>query len=167
MKSKDTILTFNYDNNLEMIIDKNFPTANYQTVYSGNAEDPKHKIYVVHPHGFYQYNDRCHPRSIVLSTYEYLNSYFAPSRYARKKLNQQLKETNILIGNSVSDYEEQKVFFTNFKKHPSSWHFVFAKKSTDSNKWMNDYKMCYFAGMGIIPVFFDDYSDMTNYLKTL
>ncbi|WP_022779473.1 SIR2 family protein [Butyrivibrio sp. AE3009] len=166
-KKRGRILTFNYDNALEMILDKNFPSAKYQTVYKYKAEKNEYNIHIVHSHGLYSYNDKKHPKAIVLSTYEYLRGYFTAGQYARKKLSDQLKETNILIGNSVSDYEEQKVFFTNFKKNPSSWHFVFMKKNAPSNKWMDDYKMCYFMRMGIIPVFFDDYPDITEYVNNL
>ena len=119
----------------------------------------------MYPHGIYTYAGL--RKEIVLSTYEYFNGYYTSNRYARKKLNDQLKETNLLIGNSVSDYEEQKVFYTNFQNNPSSWHFMFLKKNESPHEWMNYYKMCYFARMGIIPVFFNNFSDIPKYLKTL
>ena len=167
-QGKAEILTFNYDNVLETVLGLNFG-SNYQSVYSGKKEDSSKQIHIIHSHGFYPYisDGKRYHQGIVLSTYEYLDGYFHSNRYARKKLMEQLQKTNILIGNSVSDYEEQKVFFTNFKKIPSSWHFLFVKKSDVALAWEDEYKVCYFSKMGIIPVFFNDFSEIVEYLYNL
>lgn len=166
-QGKGRVLTFNYDDVLENVFSKNFH-GEWQSVYYGKDFDFNKSIFFIHSHGYFPYaEEKRKPQGIVLSTYEYLEGYYSHTSYARKRLSEQLACTNILVGNSVSDYEEQKVFYTQMKKKASSWHFLFTKSSDPSNRWMDVFKTCYFINMGIIPVYFNDYSDITDFLKTL
>lgn len=159
---KGKVLTFNYDNVLEEIIDHNFNISSWESIYSGKKETPGITKSIVHSHGFFPYRSKYH--GIILSTFEYIKGY-TDGRYPYKKLKEQLEKTNYLIGNSLSDYEEQKVFSICFNQYPSNWHFMFTRK--ENNNWINAYKTVFFMRMGVIPVYFNNFSDMTNYLKTL
>jgi hypothetical protein len=96
-----------------------------------------------------------------------MNTYLSPRAYARKQLNEQLKFTNILLGNSLSDYEEQKVFFAHHERYLSRFNYIFTTYNSSSNAWMDRYKTIYYLKMGVIPVFFSDYIVMNNFLKRL
>ncbi len=163
-KGNGRVLTFNYDSILEGIINYNFERRTWQSVYNRKVEDKNITKTIVHPHGFYPCGKKSTPKGIILSTAEYIRGY-SSGRYPYKKLQEQLQKTNYLIGNSLSDYEEQKVFSNCFSKTPSNWHFLLTKK--EQNNWINVYKTIYFMKIGVIPVFFDDYSDITDYLKSI
>lgn len=168
-KKQTSVLTFNYDNLLELILKNNFTSSivNSSYRYSKNPKyDPDINIY--HPHGFYPYTtSKPRPYSLILSSYEYMNTYLSPGAYARKQLNEQLKFTNILLGNSLSDYEEQKVFFAHHERYLSRFNYIFTTYNSSGNAWMDRYKTIYYLKMGVIPVFFNDYIEMNNFLKSL
>ena len=159
------ILTFNYDDIFEQIIEYNFK-LNYQSVYKTHKLDSTYDVHIIHSHGFYPYGKPAFRKGIVLSTYEYLKSYKTVRSYARKLLNEQLETVNILVGNSLSDYEEQKVFYSHYIGTPSKWHFIFLKRNEPKEKWMDIFILKYFMKMGVIPVFFDNFPNMYKYLKT-
>lgn len=167
-KKQTSVLTFNYDNLLELILKNNFTsTVNSKYRYS---KHPKHAldINVYHPHGFYPYTtSKPQPYSLILSSYEYMNAYLPQSAYAREQLDKQLKFTNILLGNSLSDYEEQKVLFAHHKRYLSRFNYIFTTYNSSSNAWMDKYKTIYYLKMGVIPVFFKDYIEMNDFLKKL
>ena len=168
--SKDAnsvVLTFNYDDVLEHVLKNNFSTPFKIDYYK--SKDKVGGIRIIHSHGFYPYGTagEKHAHSIVLSCFEYMNGYLRSGSYARKRLYEHIKKTCILIGNSLSDYEEQKVFFLHHKEYLSQFSYLFTTRSDASNRWMDIYKSIYFLKMGVIPVFFDNYPQMINYLKTL
>lgn len=167
-KGDNSILTFNYDNVLELIFDNNF-AINVHTEYKKARKAPGAKVEIVHSHGYYPcMGPSAGPHySIVLSCYEYMDGYMEAKTYARRQLSEQLKKVNLIIGNSLSDYEEQKVFFTQHKKHLSKFNYLFLKSSDAANAWMDEYRTVYYMKMGIIPVFFSDFKDMNDFLKTL
>lgn len=165
-RSNINVLTFNYDNVLELVLDCNFKLP-VNSVYKGSRYND-YIISIVHSHGFYPYGQagEKYAHSIVFSCYEYMNGYLNPATYARKKLNEQIMHPCILIGNSLSDYEEQKVFYLHHKRYLSHYSFLFTTISID-DPWMDIYKSIYFLKMGVIPVFFVNYKEMIEYLKLL
>ena len=131
---KTKVLKFNYDQMLEKVISFNFKRATYDSIYKNHRGVGYLNNQIFHPHGLYEYGNKDKPRSIVLSTYEYFEAYKSDG-YAYKQLMNQLDDTNMIIGNSLSDYEEQKVFYHHYKNDRSSWHYIFLKKSTCDKKW--------------------------------
>ncbi len=159
------VLTFNYDDLLEQVLLNNFATM-FSSVYY-KSKKRNEGIEIIHSHGFYPYgkSGEGHARSIVFSCFEYMNGYLKTGSYARKKLNEQIMHPCILLGNSLSDYEEQKVFYLHHKRFLTHFNYLFTKRSDMANQWMDEYKNVYFMNMGVIPVYFNDYDEMTNYLK--
>ncbi len=162
-------LTFNYDDVLERVLINSFSKPVLPVYYNYSSKKTRASIEIIHSHGFYPYGTKgeAYAHSIVLSSYEYMDGYLKPSTYARKKLNAYLMKPCILVGNSLADYEEQKVFFLHHKRHQTNFSYLFTKRSSISDSWMDDYKTIYYMKMGIIPVFFDDFDKMTNYLKDI
>ena len=165
---KGQALTFNYDNVLELVLEHSLHKIT-DSVYSSSKKDPKADVEIIHSHGFFPFveSGRSTPHAIVFSSYEYMNGYLSSNSYARSRLNEQIKRSNILIGNRLSDYEEQKVFFLHHKKYPKRFSFLFTTISDSENSWMEEYKTIYFLQLGVIPVFFNNYPEMIRYLKTL
>lgn len=163
------ILTFNYDNVLEMVLNNNFDVSNSTTYrYKHSKRTINPQIEIIHSHGYLPYSEagRIEPHSIVLSSYEYMEGYERSSAYARRKLNNQLRNTNIIIGNSMTDYEEQKVFFSHHRNYLSDFSYLFTQSSGAGNEWMDYYKLIYYWKMGVIPVYFDSYNpEMIDFLK--
>ncbi len=164
-KEDSMVLTFNYDDVLERVLSFNFGRFCWPDYYRSKKKNGG--IQIIHSHGYYPYGmpGEKNAHALVFSCFEYMNGYLRPGRYARKRLYEQIKQPCILIGNSLSDYEEQKVFFLHHEKHLSQFSYLFTKKSDST--WMDIYKSVYFLKMGVIPVFFDDYTQMINYLKRL
>lgn len=145
----------------------NFPATKYISEYnsSKNKLGIPH-VTVSHSHGFFpSVVATSTPHSIVLSCYEYMEGYL--NGYAKKKLRSQLKHSNIIIGNSMADYEEQKVFYSNHRRNRAHFDFIFLKSNGTENLWMDRYQTIYFIKMGVIPVFFSDFDEMNGYLKRL
>lgn len=170
MQKQTSVLTFNYDNLLELILKNNFTSSIVNSKYR-YSKDPMHDpdINIYHPHGFYPYTTpKQQSHSLILSSYEYMDTYLSRRAYARKLLDEQLEFTNILLGNSLSDYEEQKVFFAHHKKYLSRFNYIFTTYNSSSNQsWMDRYKTIYYLKMGVIPVFFKNYIEMNESLKKL
>ena len=157
-----TVLTFNYDDILEQVFYNNFSGSTISSSFN-HARKMNAKVEIIHSHGFFPYKGS--PHSIVLSSYEYMEKYLKSGSYAKRRLTEQLKKTNLILGNSLADYEEQKVFFANHKRYRNHFDFIFAKASDEL--WMDQYKTIYFLKMGVIPVFFSDFDEMNDYLKSL
>lgn len=162
---KQEVLTFNYDNFLEKVLEANYSSVTIESVYKNNNEKNDAGIQIVHSHGFLPFEDfdDIHKESIVLSSFEYMDTYKNNNSYAYRKLYEQLNKTNIIIGNSISDYEEQKVFRNHHNEYLSSFSFVLLKKSDEL--WMDNYKTKYLFSLGVIPLFFNDYQDISNFLR--
>lgn len=165
-KRPTQILTFNYDDVLETLIASFFKGTTYNSAYKGSRKPlSTPNIEVVHSHGFLPLHGKTRKHDLVFSSYEYMEAYRRSNSYARKKLSEQLKHTNILVGNSLADYEEQKVFYINHQRNLSHYDYLFLRKHTKD--WMNHYIYIYFIKMGVIPVFFDTFDTMNTYLKAL
>lgn len=162
---KNEALTFNYDEILEMILEDNFgvnPTAIFKGCATGKTLPT-----IYHSHGFWPYMEektKIHKNSIVLSSIEYMENYQTLQDYSAKTLNSFIDNTCVLIGNSLSDYEEQKIFKGHYKKNMAQYSFLFMR---EKDAWRRKYYLIYFLQMGVIPVFFDSFTEMGAFLKTL
>lgn len=162
---KQTVLTFNYDNFLEKVFENNFLGVNVESIYKNNSEKSNIGIKIIHSHGFLPFEnfDGVHKESVVLSSFEYMDTYKDYNSYAYRKLYEQLNTTNLIVGNSISDYEEQKVFRNHHNEYLSKYSFALLKKSEEP--WMDAYKSKYLFSIGIIPLFFNDYPDISHFLR--
>ncbi len=161
------VLTFNYDNVLEQLINNSFSGINFNSVFK-NSKTPLNTpdIEIIHSHGYMPMSSPPHKSySIIFSSFEYMEAYKTPNIFARKKLIEQLRNTNLIIGNSLSDYEEQKVFYANHRKFLSHFDYIFVCRN--KKLWMDIYQAIYFYQMGVIPIFFDDFNRMNDYLQQI
>lgn len=158
-------LTFNYDEILEMVLDHNFGIK-VNPIFKGRAS-AKSLPTVYHPHGFWPYTkkkSKIYQKSIVLSSLEYMENYQTLKDYSAEKLNSFIDDTCILVGNSLSDYEEQKIFKGHHKKNMAQYSFLFM---CENDLWRRKYYLIYFLQMGVIPIYFKSFDEMVNYLKKL
>ena len=74
-----------------------------------------------------------------------------------------LNETCCFVGNSITDYEEQKVLKKHFDMYPSSFHFAFlyAKSFTSPDVL---YKTIFLLKIGVIPIWYKDHKDCRDIL---
>lgn len=123
----------------------------------------------VNPHGFikdYRLKAISKPNSdIVLSSFEYMNGYSFSNNRARRITREHLDRVNVIIGNSLSDYEEQKVFRLRYLKNRSHRSFLFAKELDDIE--LNIMKALYFSSIGVIYCPIKDYSEISNFLDQI
>lgn len=162
---RQNVLTFNYDNFLELVLEKSFSQNNVNSIYKNGIVKEDNKINIIHSHGYLPLNgfNQTHKDSIILSSFEYMDAYENSKSYAYKNLYEQLNKTNLIIGNRISDYEEQKVFRNHHKEYLSKYSFALFKKSDEI--WMDAYKTKYFFSIGVIPLFFNDFSEITQFLR--
>ncbi len=168
---KQTVVTFNYDDLLEKL----WEMKNGYPYFSGHKSNgfldlnkPSY-LSVFHPHGFASKKSRDRNGKIlldgiVLTTEEYIDAYASPQSTGYRILFEQLEETCCFIGNSITDYEEQKVLKKHLDKYPSSFHFAYL--------WCKDfgayevlYKTIFLLKIGIIPLWYKNHNEYKNLLK--
>lgn len=162
---KQDVITLNYDTLLEDKIDQISGGSQYLIKYNKSENDIK-PIVINHIHGVVSYRfggitKNQIKQSIVLTNEEYFKAYQSNKGYAYKSLNKALNKTRIFVGNSITDYEEQKVIKNNFDKHPNHYHFALLKYDGGELEF---YRCLRLFRIGIIPIYFEDYYSMANFL---
>jgi len=169
------IVTFNYDDYLEKEFDnirenkKRF--VDYGSEYI-KLKDIHSAVKIKHIHGYFprgsilksgKYISR-YANSVVLTDEEYSKAYNSKDKYTAKTLLKFLEKSCLIIGNSVSDYEERKIFRTS-KQNGNTYHFLLKKKSpsVDYDYYLNKFLI----SIGIIPVYFKDYDEIGSFLKDM
>lgn len=171
---KQNVLTFNYDNLLELLLNKknSISKSKIKSIYN-NRFKINNNINIIHVHGYlpYQNNDEKFNKTIVLSNFEYMDSYRDKDKFSSKSLYNQLDRINIILGNSVSDYQEQFIMRAHIKDHPASYSYLFMAKGNLGLEWMNEYKKLYFLSLGLIVKYFEDIpsivKEITKYADNL
>ena len=170
-KEKCVVLTFNYDDVFEKLVKSAFSGIAWATIYSGIKEAKKEKgkqHIILHLHGYLPRNEKITKtlqNSIVLSSIEYMQAYRSGRMFCYSNLVKQLHVTNLMIGNSVSDYEEQKVLRQNIYNNPSEYQFMLTTKNNEI--WMDRCQTVFLMEMGVIPVYFNNFDEMNRYLQKL
>lgn len=123
----------------------------------------------VNPHGFIKdYRIKAISKSnsdIVLSSFEYMNGYSFSNSRARRITREHLDKVNVIIGNSLSDYEEQKVFRLKYLNNRSYRSFLFAKELDDIE--LNIMKALYFSSIGVIYCPVKSFSEISDFLDQI
>lgn len=102
---------------------------------------------------------------VILSSFEYMNGYREWDSSARSMTREHLDLVNVIIGNSLSDYEEQKVFRLKYLKYRSFRSFLIAKKW--ENKKLDFMKNLYFRSIGVIYCPVDNFGEIRNFLDQI
>lgn len=178
-----TILTYNYDDFLE----KEFNSIPFDCIsdYANNKIpiDNSPMTIVKHLHGFLPYEYISKPetikkefeKTIVLTDIEYNDAYEKESLYAISNLTSFLEKSTIIVGNSVTDYEERKVFRKK-KNGEGPFHFLLRRKYIKdeedkfdtSNPVVDDYYIfSYFLQIGIITIFVNNHSEIKTIIDSL
>ena len=154
-KHKDSrYLSFNYDDFFDRV---------YK--YAIGVECGK----TFNPHGFIKdwriKSLRKRDSDVILSSFEYMNAYREWHSSARDMTRKHLDFVNVIIGNSLSDYEEQKVFRLKYLKNRSFRSFLIAKEL--KNRELNYMKDLYFRSIGVIYCPIKDYSEISIFLDKI
>lgn len=169
-KDKCSVLTFNYDDVFEQLANSVLPEISWTTVYhkmdKASQERKKNHI-ILHLHGYLPRDTNTDKMrdSIVLSSLEYMQAYRSGRMFCYSNLVSQLHTTNLMIGNSISDYEEQKVLRQNIYNNPSEFQFMLTTKNNEI--WMDRCQIMFLMQMGVIPVYFNSFAEMNKYLQKL
>ena len=162
-----TILTFNYDDYLERKL-----SFDCESEFHGVKIDNNKEISIKHIHGYLplsykpERNDfDVYENSIVLTDDDYNDAYSNANTYAISSLNKFLDKTTILVGNSVNDYEERKVFRTKYEKsNYTKYHYCLRRKH---GVYTDFYINRYLLNCGIICLWFDEFDDIKDYINSL
>lgn len=154
-------LTLNYDGLLEQSLRDCF-NLTCKTIYRFDPlVDPTSAVNVVHSHG---YLPKVRPipkrffNSVVLTTGEYFNNYKFPRSFGYSALYNHLDNTCCFVGNSLTDYEEQKVISAHFAKNPSSFHYWYGAIENRPVEAVM-YKTIFLLKMGVIPLWFNGHDE--------
>ena len=166
------VLTFNYDNAFEDCLKElKVPTASlfkyvprYRPFLSKQSFDPK-IVEVIHSHGFIRKTNpsKIHLRSVVLTNEDYILAYRTSRSYSYSKLYNHLKQTCTFVGNSITDYEEQKVLAAFHSDYPSRFHYSLKRRSGDN--LVDCYVSLFLLKLGIIPLWFNNYDEANCWLR--
>ena len=135
---------------------------------------------VKHLHGFIPYDYQKRPeaikkiyeKTIVLTDLEYNDAYEKDSLYAISNLSSFLDQSTIIVGNSVTDYEERKIFRKK-RNEEGTFHFLLRHKYVRdkddvSEPVVNDYYIfSYLLQLGIITIYVDDYPEIKTIIDSL
>lgn len=160
------IITFNYDIILEDILRNSFSLKS-KSVYLGNSKTDQ-RVNIIHVHGCIPHElpiKSQYKKSVVLSHQEYLKAYRTRTSFTYKNLYKQLNKVNFIIGNSISDYEEQKVFYNHHRRYINKFSYAFMLR--ESEPILTAYKTYSLFRLGVIPLFFNDYHEMCDFLEGL
>lgn len=158
--NQQSVLTFNYDGLLELALDSCYKISSktiykFDNLFFFNGE----KIVVIHSHGFLDDPpSKKQLDSIVLTTEEYFDNYNTPSSYGYSNLFNHLNITCSFVGNSITDYEEQKVINAHFNKFPAQFHYCFCSSKDVPLETMM-YKTIFLIKIGVIPLWYKSHDD--------
>lgn len=171
------VLTFNYDKMLENELERcdydcslRFCSTCNDVTFTLSERLPFVDMCIEHCHGILQnyypdkYQLEIFKKTLVLSTDEYISAY-KRNGYASESLFNHLNETCIFVGNSITDYEEQKVLREHIEKYPSAYHYAFFKK--ENNEKNNICKTLFLLKIGIIPIWFNNFGEYLHELEIL
>lgn len=163
-KEPQIVITMNYDSLLEDELIRLGYEPHFK--FKGMMSFKENGIVVNHVHGLIDKNHIVTKKqylkdAIVLASDEYIRAY-SYRGYAYLSLKEQLEKTCIFVGNSITDYEEQKVIKNQFDSNPNSFHFVFLQFE---NGDLEFYRLLRLMKIGILPIYFTNYDDMAVELK--
>lgn len=165
---KTTVITYNYDTNLEYILKRR--GILYNTVYDDNAflnKDAKVDIY--HVHGllpFDKYNEEKFTDSLIFNESEYFYLYNNPYSWnIAKQLHDFMFKTSLFIGISLTDPNMKRLLelASNFLK----FNFIFMKKEEGFDEKTFRDVTNYFFSYDLITIWIDDYKEIGEWLSKI
>ena len=162
------VATFNYDDFLEEELMKMHVDFGSEYIKLPTINN---EIKIKHIHGYLPRDSKTksglylskYTNSIVLTEEEYNNAYLDSRKYSYSTLLSFLGKTCLIVGNSLTDYEERKVFRRSKTKN-NTFHFRLVKKSSLE---FDLYVSSYLLKIGIITIFFDNYDEIGDYINEL
>ncbi len=194
-KADKQVLTFNYDIYLEKeLFRMNGYTEEKKKHYLKTMSDDKmcsilsnepvlsnEKITIIHNHGliYKDDNDKKQEKGVVFTNNEYLRAYKNSNSASYKKLFNHLDKTCMFVGNSITDYEEQKVIKVRHDNCRSEFHYMLKKTpelktgkgeriSENAEKILEKKREIIertFFKMGIIILWFEEYDHIGAFIR--
>ena len=162
------VITYNYDTNLEYLLRKR--NLLYSTVYDENSFLIKGSYCnIFHVHGllpYNKYNESRYTDSLIFSESEYFYLYNNPYTWnISKQLHDFTFNTCIFIGISLTDPNMKRLL--ELSKNPLKFNFIFLKKEKDYlDSTFKDLTNYYFT-YDLIPLWIDDYPDISKWLDCI
>ena len=168
---KQFVVTFNYDDLLETLWElkdgSTYTIARKSNDFKDLNESSNLTIYHTHGYASKRIRDRngnIDLDGIVLTTEEYIDAYASQKSNPYHILFEHLNETCCFVGNSITDYEEQKVLKKHIDKYPSSFHYAFLQCDDFCDRKVL-YKTIFLLKIGIIPLWYEHHRDYKEILK--
>lgn len=167
-KKRTTIITYNYDTNLEYLLKKR--KIRYSVVYDDNSfVDKESQTDIYHVHGllpFEKYNEKKFTDSLVFNESEYYYLYNNPYCWnIAKQLHDFKFNACIFIGISLTDPDMKRLLelASNYLK----FNFIFLKKEKEYSNTVYRDLTSYFFTFDLIVIWIDDYKEIGTYLEAL
>ncbi len=176
-KADKQVLTFNYDMYLERELLKGLGcSSGNEDEYFRKLENEKirtvlpnkkmmydGRITIIHNHGYMnKIKNNVTEHGIVFTNNEYIDAYNTGTTKCYTAFYNHLDKTCFFIGNSITDYEEQKIIRRRHSEVFSEFHFMLQKEPSLMQKSFIEKS---FFDMGIIILWFKDYSDIGEFIR--
>lgn len=165
---KTTVITYNYDTNLEYLCKKR--GVLYNTVYDESAFLIKEaKVDIFHVHGllpFEKNKEEKFTSSVIFNEADYFFLYNNPYSWnIAKQLHDFIFNTNILIGISLTDPNMKRLL--ELGTNNLGFNFIFMKKEKGFNEQTFKDVTNYFFTYDLITIWVDEYREIDKWLELL
>ncbi len=163
-----TVITYNYDTNLEYLLRKR--DIFYTTVYDESSFAIKNSVCTIyHVHGLLPYdkfNEEKFTSSLVFSESEYFNLYNNPYSWnISKQLHDFSFNVCLFIGISLTDPNMKRLL--ELSSNPLKFNFIFIKKEKEIlGPVFKDLTNYYFT-YDLIPIWIDNYDEIGAWLNRI
>lgn len=165
---KTTVITYNYDTNLEYILKKR--GILYNTTYDDNSFLNKEaKVSIFHVHGllpFDRYNESKFTDSLIFNESEYYYLYNNPYSWnIAKQLHDFIFNTSIFIGISLTDPNMKRLL--ELASNHLKFNFIFMKREEGFDAKTYKDVTNYFFTYDLITIWINDYKEINDWLKII
>ncbi len=165
---KTTVITYNYDTNLEYLLKKR--GIRYTTSYDDSSfVDKTAKVDIYHVHGLLPYDRYDESRftdSLIFNESEYYYLYNNPYSWnIAKQLHDFKFRCCILIGTSLTDPDLKRVL--ELASNNLKFNFIILKKEKDYSAEVFRDLTSYFLSFDLIPIWIDSYEEIGDVLQKI
>lgn len=177
-RSSLVVYSFNFDNYLESILAYELGldvATDYSTATPrrkvGDEPFAHHAVCVKHIHGYFDRGreiSKSQLESIVLTDIEYNKAYSSRRKtFTKHTLEKAIAGPLLIVGNSLSDYEERKLFENYYDDHQDHFAYALMYAGDYKDSWSLAYVTYALLRIGVIPIWANDYDDYPRIIKSL
>lgn len=128
----DSIITYNYDDNIEQVLDKK--KIEYESIYEKEQNPDSEKMSIYHVHGYLPKDNNLGGEHLVLSETAYHEQYSNVYNWNNiTQINKFKNKTCLFIGVSLTDPNLRRLLdITNYHIEENKYHYIIDKKLTQN-----------------------------------